>query len=235
MNLYENGRQNGGNQSNFQGNTNQGTYCTYCCWPGHHKGNCLKLRNKSNRNTGTTNNNQERKNFNSSNVAFTSIVAENNFLNEILILDSGASSHYCQSLEGLTDVKHIDELIKIVNNGAMRACKTGNLSCEVTQLDGSNLFSLNRALKNGFKLTKDEVIVNITKKHVTVTFDQVIKTLDDGCVTGVMMPPIFSERACGGYAHTIIEKEKSFDINHLHRIFGHCGHETLKNTVKMYG
>jgi hypothetical protein len=132
----------------------------------------------------------------------------------------------------------------------MQACKTGNLNCEVTQLDGrrffvtlknvtyvpeicSNLISLKLALKNGFKVTNDEVIVSITKKHITLMFDQVIKTLDDGCVTSVMMRPILSERAYGGYAHTTIEKEKSFDINHLHRIVGHCGHETLKNTVKM--
>jgi hypothetical protein len=58
----------------------------------------------------------------------------------------------------------------------------------------SNLFSVNKALKNGFKLTNDEVIVSLMKKHATLTFDQVIKTLDDGCVTGVMMRPILSER-----------------------------------------
>jgi hypothetical protein len=57
----------------------------------------------------------------------------------------------------------------------MQACKTGNLNCVVTQLDGrrfvvtlknvkyvpescSNLFSLNKALKNGFKVTNDEVM-----------------------------------------------------------------------------
>jgi hypothetical protein len=99
----------------------------------------------------------------------------------------------------------------------------------------SNLFRLNKALKNGLKVTNDEVIVSLTKKHVALTFDQVIKTLDGGCVTGVMMQPILSERAYGGCAHTTIEKEKSFNVNHLHRIFGHCGHETLKNTIKMYG
>jgi hypothetical protein len=38
-------------------------------------------------------------------------------------------------MEGLTDVKDIDKSIKIGNGGAMRACKIGNLSCEVTQLD----------------------------------------------------------------------------------------------------
>jgi Reverse transcriptase (RNA-dependent DNA polymerase) len=99
----------------------------------------------------------------------------------------------------------------------------------------SNLFSLNKALKNGFKLTNDGVIVSLTKKHVTLTFDHVIKTLDDGCVTGVMMRPIVTEKPHDGCAHTSIGKERSFDINHLHRVFGHCGLETLKNTVKMHG
>jgi len=140
----------------------------------------------------------------------------------------------------------------IGNGGAMRACKTGNLKFEVTLLDGrkfvvtlnnvkyvpeicSNLFSLNNALKNDFKLSKGNVIVILMKKYVNLTFDCVIKTLDDGCVTGVMMRTISAKQAYGGFAHASIEKEKRFDINHLHRVFGHCGMETLKNTVKMYG
>ena len=249
---YQNGGQNGGNQNNFQGNSNQSTYCSYCRRTGHHKGNCLKLKNKNNRNSGTTSYNQDRSIFNSNDVAFTSFATENNSSGDMWIFDSGASCHYCQSLEGLTNVKDINELIKIGNGGAMQACKIGNLNCEVTQIDGkkigvtlenvkyvpeicSNLFSLNKALKNGFKLTNDGVIVSLTKKHITLTFDRVIKTLDDGCVTGVMMRPIVAEKTYNGYAHTSIGKEKSFDINHLHRVFGHCGLETLKNTIKMYG
>jgi hypothetical protein len=150
-------------------------------------------------------------------------------------------------MEGLTDVKDINESIKIGNGGARRACKIGNLNCEVTQLDGrkfvvslknvkfvpgicSNLFSLNKALMNGFTLANDGVIVSLTKKHVTLTFDIVIKTVGDGCVTGVMMKIIHD-----GYAHTSIRIERSLDINHLHKLFGHCGLETLKSTSKMYG
>jgi Reverse transcriptase (RNA-dependent DNA polymerase)/gag-polypeptide of LTR copia-type/Zinc knuckle len=249
----QNGGQNGGNQNNFQGNSSNGAYCNYCRRPGHHKGNCFKLKNRSNHNSGTSSNdNQERRVFNSDDVALTSIATDNNFSNDTWIFDSGASCHYCQSMEGLTDVKDIDELIKIGNGGAMRACKTGNLNCEVTQLDGrkfvvtlnnvkyvpdicSNLFSLNKALRNGFKLSNNNVIVSLTKKHVTLTFDRVIKTIDDGCVTGVMMRTISAKQSYDGFAHASIEMEKSFDINHLHRVFGHCGLETLKNTVKLYG
>jgi hypothetical protein len=46
---------------------------------------------------------------------------------------------------------------------------------------------------------------------------------------------ISAKQGYDGFAHASIEKEKSFDINHLHRVFGHCGMETLKNTVTLYG
>jgi hypothetical protein len=155
-------------------------------------------------------------------------------------------------MEGLTDVKDINESIKIGNGGAMRACKIGNLNCEVTQLDGrkfvvslknikfvpgicSNLFSLNKALMNGFTLANDGVIVSLTKKQVTLTFDVVIKIVGDGCVTSVVMKPIVKKRIHNGYAHASIGMERSLDINHLHKVFGHCGLETLKRTSKMYG
>jgi hypothetical protein len=48
---------------------------------------------------------------------------KNNFSSDIWILDSGASCHYYQSAEGLTDVKEIDELIKIGNGNSMKSTK----------------------------------------------------------------------------------------------------------------
>jgi hypothetical protein len=151
------------------------------------------------------------------------------------IFDSGASCHYCQSIEGLTEVREIDKIIKIGNGGTIRSCKTGNLKCEVTQLDGrkfvvtlnnvkyvpeifSNLFSLNKALRNDNKWSNNNVIVSLTKKHVTLTFDCIIKTLDDGCVTGIMMRTISARQCYDGFAHASFGKEKSIYINHLHRV-----------------
>jgi hypothetical protein len=121
----------------------------------------------------------------------------------------------------------------------------------VTQLDGrkfvvtlknvkfvpgirSNLFSLNKTLMNGFKLSNNGVIVSLSQIHFTLTFDVVIKTVCDGCVTGVMMKPIVKKRIHDGYAHTSIGMEGSIDINHLNKVFGYCGLETLKSTSKMY-
>jgi hypothetical protein len=139
-------------------------------------------------------------------------------------------------MEGLTYVKDINESIKIGNGGAMRACKIGNLNCEVTQLDGrkfvvsfmnvkfvpgtrSNLFSLNKALMNGFTLANDGVIVCLKKKHVTLTFDVVIKTVGDGCVTGVVMKSIVKKKIHDGYAHASIGMERRLDINHLQKMW----------------
>jgi hypothetical protein len=99
----------------------------------------------------------------------------------------------------------------------------------------SNLFSLNKALMNGFTLANDGIIVSLTKKHVTLTFDVVIKTVGDGCVTGVMMKLMVKKRFYDGYAHASIGMERNHDINHLHKVFGHCGLETLKSTSEMYG
>jgi hypothetical protein len=124
---------------------------------------------------------------------------KNNFSSEMWILDSGASCHYCRSLEELTDVKEIDESIKIGNGDSMKATKIGNLKCEVTQIDGErlivtlndikyvpnlcvNLFSLNKALKKGFKVSNDGVVVSLNYNHVNLTFDCIIHATD-GCVT----------------------------------------------------
>jgi hypothetical protein len=85
----QNGVQSSGTHNNFQKYTNNGAYCTYCCHPGHIKGDCYKLNNKSKRNSGTSNNgDQGERIFNSNDVAFTTITMKNNFANDLWILDS---------------------------------------------------------------------------------------------------------------------------------------------------
>ena len=209
------------------------------------------MKNKSNRNSGTSNNGgQGERILNSNDVAFTTITMKNNFANDLWILDSGASCHYCRSVEGLTDVKEIDESIKIGNGDLMKATKIGNLKCEVTQINGDkftvtlndvkyvpslcvNLFSLNKALKKGFKVSNDGVVVRLNFKHVKLTFERVINATD-GCVTGVSMKPMISNNI-NGFANASISNERIYDINHLHKLFGHCGQEILNKMIEMYG
>jgi hypothetical protein len=97
------------------------------------------LKNISNRNSGTSNNDgQGHRIFNSNDVAFTTIIMKNNFSNDLWILDSGASYYYCRS-EGLTDIKEINESIKIGNGDSMKATKIGSLKFEVTQVNREKL------------------------------------------------------------------------------------------------
>jgi hypothetical protein len=93
--MSQNGGHSSGNHNNFQKYSNNGAYCIYCHCPGHIKGNCYKLKNKSNRNSGTSNDGgQGERIFNSNDVAFITITMKNNFANDLWILDSGASCHY---------------------------------------------------------------------------------------------------------------------------------------------
>jgi hypothetical protein len=96
-----------------------------------------------------------------------------------------------------------------------------------------NLFCLNKALKKGFKISNDGVVISLTYKHVMLTFDRVIHATD-GCVTGVLMKPKMSDNI-NGFASASISAKRSYDINHLHKVFGHFGQEILNKTIKMYG
>jgi hypothetical protein len=182
------------------------------------------LKNKSNRNSGTSNNDGQGEtisNFND--VAFTTITMENNCANDLWILDSGASYHYCLSMEGLTDIKEINESIKIANGDSMKTTKVVNLKCEVTQINGEmstvtlndvkylptlcvNLFILNKALKKGFNDSNDGVVVRLNFKDVKLTFDRVINATD-GLVTEMSMTPMMSDNI-KGFGNASISNER---------------------------
>jgi hypothetical protein len=48
------------------------------------------------------------------------------------------------------------------------------------------------------------------------------------------MKPILSDNI-NGFANALISNQRIYDINHLHKVFGHCGQKVLNNTIKMYG
>jgi hypothetical protein len=112
---------------------------------------------------------------------------------DIWICDSGASGHYSMSMEGMFNIRDIDEKVTVGNGNIMVATKVGSLRRQVIQLDGSkldieinevkylpdlcaNLFSVNKALKNGFKLSNDGENISLTKGSACITFDIIIKS-----------------------------------------------------------
>jgi hypothetical protein len=130
-------------------------------------------------------------------------------------------------VEGLTDLIDIDEAITIGNGESMRATKVGNLKCEVIQVNGKkfavtlhdiklvpdlcvNLFNLNRAIQNGFKLSNENVSIRLSKGSVTLIFDRIIKTMN-GFVTGVNMKTLTPKGIHNGMVNTTISE--AYDIN----------------------
>ena len=87
--------------------------------------------------------------------------------------------------------------------------------------------------QESFKVSNEGIIVSLTNKHFKLTFDRVINAAD-GCATGVMMKFLRAEHTNDGFAHALIGHQKTYNINHLHRLCGHCAQETVKDIVKMY-
>jgi hypothetical protein len=48
------------------------------------------------------------------------------------------------------------------------------------------------------------------------------------------MNPILNENI-NGFANASIRNERIYDINHLHKLYGHFGQEILNKTIKIYG
>jgi hypothetical protein len=107
------------------------------------------------------------------------------------------------STDGMFNLKDIDEKITVGKRDKMLATKVGSLRHCVIQINGStldiainevkclpdlcaNLFSMNKALKNGLKLSNKGENISLTKGSASITIDRVIKSLD-GTVSGIKM------------------------------------------------
>jgi hypothetical protein len=131
----------------------------------------------------------------------------------------------------------------------MKAIKVGSLKCHVIQINGSsvdvtvkevkyvpelwvNLFSISKALKNGFDLSNKGLMISLKKGSVSVTFDRVIKTVN-GSISGIKMTtydPSVAFLANGNYTAV-----KEIDVNKFHEMIGHCGVDRLKKTANIQG
>jgi hypothetical protein len=92
-------------------------------------------------------------------------------------------------------VEDIDEKINVANSESMKATMVGHLKCHVIQLNGSsvnaslkqlkyvpelrvNLFSISNALKNGFDLSNQGLMISLKISSFFFKFDRVIKTVN---------------------------------------------------------
>jgi hypothetical protein len=165
------------------------------------------------------------------------------------ICDSGACGYYCKSDKGLFDVKDINEKIIVGNGESMKAIKVGSLKCHVIQLNGSsvdvilnkikyvpelwvNLFSISKALKNGFDLSNKGLTISLKKGPVSVTFDKVIKTVN-GSISGVKMTTY--DPSVSYIAKVSLTAIKEIDVNKFHEMIVHFGVDHLNKTANIHG
>jgi hypothetical protein len=153
------------------------------------------------------------------------------------------------SLDGMFNIQDIDEKVTVGNGEKMVATKVGSLRCRVIQVDGStldivindvkflpelcaNLFSVNKVLKNGFKLSNKNENISLTKGSASITFDRIIKSLD-GTVSGIKM--IYLDSSTAYIAQNQLYSGKSVNVNKFHEMIGHCGLYCLKKTAQVHG
>jgi hypothetical protein len=223
----------------------------YCRKSGNDKKNCLKLKKKEARNNNPSNNsgNGNRQNYESQDVVFTATSKNGTPSDDFWICDSGACGHYCKSIEGMFNLKDIAETITVGNGDSMTATKVGSLRRRVVQLNGStldiiinevkyapnlcaNLLSINKAIKNGFKLSNNGTSICLTKGSASITFDRIINTLS-GSISGFKM--VSHQSSVAYVAKGKLELIKSIDINKFHEMIGHCGFDCLKRTATIHG
>ena len=93
-----------------------------------------------------------------------------------------------------------------------------------------NLFSVGKALKNGFTLSNEGVIITLHKSGTHVTFDRIFPT-GKGFVTGVnLLPKIMHDENA-----TIGLESKKVNVNMAHGFMTHVGEAYTRLTAKYYG
>ena len=92
-----------------------------------------------------------------------------------------------------------------------------------------NLFSITKALDNGWNVSNQNVMVSLEKHKTKITFDKIFRT-EYGVVLGIEM----CSKALV-LAHVNIDDKLSIDINYLHKLMGHPSEDILRTTAHHYG
>jgi hypothetical protein len=168
------------------------------------------------------------------------------FDNDIWIGDSGTSCRYCNNDAALYDYTIICEDIIVGNGNVMTATKMGKLRCRILQKNGQslvvtledvkfvpdlwiNLFSIGKALKNGFNLGNEGETIKLMKGKTVILFDRCLKS-KNGFVPAIKMKGVLADIGA-----TVVNANNSINVNNLHKILGHCGEASARLTGKALG
>jgi hypothetical protein len=132
--------------------------------------------------------------------------------------DSGASCHMTNDDTGMFDCCYMDSYLTLGNGQRIYSGKIGKKKVTVVHVDGStvdivlldckfvpdlhvNLFSITKALSDGWELSNRGLSIVLQTPDLEVIFDCVMKT-ENGYVTGVAMVPTFNTDIVAMKKHT---------------------------------
>ena len=165
------------------------------------------------------------------------------FEKDTWIADSGASTHMCNSDEGMYQcVATPNQFIKVGNGDKLAILKKGMKRCTIIQKNGSkinitlhnvyhvpklwyNLFSLMEALRHGWKLGNKGMNITITSKRKHIEFDRIFK-----CPTGHLNGVKIQTETDTSLISKEIKKIKMFQVD-AHNKLMHTNAETVKLTA----
>jgi hypothetical protein len=102
-----------------------------------------------------------------------------------------------------------------------------------------NLFSIGKALKNGFKISNKGCIISLQKGDSMISFDRMLPTERDfvsGVVLKPCVPTLVSENTFPQNAAAIaLERGKRMTLNEAHSLLGHAAIATVRKTAQSYG
>jgi hypothetical protein len=133
----------------------------------------------------------------------------------------------------------------------MTATKMGKLRCQILQKNGEslivtledvkfvpdlwiNLFSIGKALKNGFYLGNDSETIKLMKGKTEILFDRCLKS-KNGFVPAIKMKAVLDDIGAKVVNTKKGKSKNSINLNNLHKILGHCGEASARLTGKTLG
>ena len=219
-------------------NKNPNIVCWKCNKKGHIQFNCPENKQQESGMMAS----QKEEEASDTEVSFMAI-NESTKNSDLWIGDTGASTHMKNTLDGLYNLQKEEITVKIGNGLRLKSTTIGSLKGIVEQNDGTkinvvlndvayvpeltaNLFSITKALQNGFKLSNEENIMILSKGSKTIKFDNLQKT-GKGYCPGIKIK-IKSPNEIANVAQTLTYSE-------AHQKLGHPGEEATRATAAKLG